>query len=143
MFCMHCGQQLPPDASFCPNCGRKAEAPADTLPAANSPAQPDHANGEASAELKSAMNFSLIITVLALFNCGSILNLILGIIAILHANKGNRFFESGEIEQAKDCAKTARMLCLIATGIIVFQVLATVFVIVLLIMFYAIPLLMQ
>ena len=141
MFCMHCGQKLPPDSSFCPYCGRKAEA--SDAPEANAPAQAVLVDEEASAELESAMNFALIITVLAFFNCGSIFNLILGIIAILHANKGNRNLESGDIEQARDCAKTARMLCLIAVGIIVFQVFAVFFAIALMILFGIIPVLIQ
>ena len=142
MFCMHCGKELPTDASFCPNCGRKAETPSDA-PVANTSVQADHAAGDIPEKLESAMNYSLIITVLALFNCGSVFNLILGIIAILHANRGNRHLESGDLGQAEECAKTARMLCLIATGIIVFQVLDTFFVIALMILFYAIPILMQ
>lgn len=142
MFCMHCGQKLPPDSSFCPYCGRKAEASSDA-PAAKAPVQANHTDGGLPGELKSAMNFALIITVLAFFNCGSIFNLILGIIAILHANKGNRNLESGDIEQARDCAKTARTLCLIAVGIIVFQVFAVFFAIALMILFGIIPVLIQ
>ena len=87
------------------------------------------------------MNFSLIITILALFNCGSILNLILGIAAILHANKGRRSLESGDFEQAKGCTKTARALCMIAVGVIVFQILVFFFVIAVMILVYLIPLL--
>ena len=138
MFCMHCGKTLPSDAFFCPNCGQKAEASSDA-PAASAPVQVDCADDGVSDEIESSMNFALIITVLALFNCGSLLNLVLGIAAIAYANKGSRNLESGDAEKAKECAKTAKTLCLIATGIIVFQVFAILFVISLMIVFYLLP----
>lgn len=39
MFCMQCGRELPPDAVFCPNCGRKAETTSDA-PGGTAPATP-------------------------------------------------------------------------------------------------------
>ena len=58
-------------------------------------------------------------------------------------DKGNRLLESGDLGQAKDCAKTARTLCTIAVGVIVFQVLAVFFAIALMILFGIIPVLIQ
>ena len=138
MFCMHCGQTLPPDASFCPNCGQKAETSPDA-PEANMPVQVNCADSGIPDELESCMTFALIITVLSLFGCGSYLNLMLGIAAIVYANRGNRNLESGDPEKAEDCAKTAKTLCWIAVGFIIFQVFVIFLVIAAMILFFMLP----
>lgn len=142
MFCMHCGQQLPTDASFCPNCGRKVETSSCGAPAANVSGQTSPAGGSTD-EIDSGMNFALIITILALFNCGSFLNLALGIAAIAYANKVDRNLESGNREKAEECAKTAKMLCLIATCVIALQIFVIFFFIALMALAYMIPFLIK
>ena len=139
MYCMHCGQQIPSDAVFCPNCGQKAETTSDA-PAADIPA-PEQTNvtGGAPDKIDSCMNYALVITALALFQCGTYVNLVLGIVAIVFANKADQDIKSGDFEQARNNAKTAKTLCMIATGVIVFQLLAVFFVIALVAMFYLIP----
>lgn len=143
MFCMHCGQQLPTDAAFCPNCGRKVETASSDAPASNVPGQASSVNGGSTDEIDSGMNFALIITILALFNCGSFLNLALGIAAIAYANKVNRNLETGNREKAEECAKTAKTLCLIATCVIAFQIFVIFFFIALMALAYMIPFLIK
>ena len=140
MYCMHCGQQIPLDAAFCPNCGREVETTSDA-PAAEPPApeRTDVTGGGAPDRIDSCMNYALVITALALFQCGTYVNLVLGIVAIVFANKADQDLKSGDFEQARDNAKTAKTLCMIATGVIVFQLLAVFFVIALVTMFYLIP----
>ena len=122
MCCKNCGYTLPSDAFFCPNCGRKVEAPLNT-PGANASGQMRHAAGGRPDEIKSGMNFALGITVLALFGCGYPLNLVFGIAAIVNAYNADRNFESGDFEKAKEYAKTAKTLCLLSVAVIGFGIL--------------------
>lgn len=139
MFCMNCGQQLPPDASFCPNCGQQAETPSSDAPAATSSAHetnpPSSASGEAAAmnggapgEIDSCMNYAIAITILAAFNCGFPFNLVLGIAAIVYADRTERSIRSGDFKEARECAKTARTLCMIAMAVIAVQILLFIFI---------------
>ncbi len=134
---MNCGQQLPPDASFCPNCGQKAEAPSSDTLAANASA--DEANppgsgqvaqtvGDTSEKIDSYLNYAIVITILAVFNCGSLINLALGIVAIIYASKVDKNLLAGDRAEAESCAQTAKMLCMIATGVIILQLLLVLFV---------------
>jgi uncharacterized membrane protein YvbJ len=136
MFCMNCGQQLPPDAAFCPNCGQQAETPLSDTPAATASA--DETNpppsgqaadpaGAAPDEIDSCMNYAIAITILAAFNCGFPFNLVLGIAAIVYADRVNRNIRSGDLKAARECAKTARTLCMIAIAVIAVQVLLVFF----------------
>lgn len=139
MYCMHCGQQLPPDAAFCPNCGQQAETPS-AAPAAGTPAnEQTNVTGGAPDKIDSCMNYALVITALALFQCGTYVNLVLGIVAIVFANKVDQDLKSGNFEQARDNAKTAKTLCMIATGVIAVQILVVFFVIGLVAAVYVIP----
>lgn len=137
MFCMNCGQQLPPDASFCPNCGQQAEAPSPDAPATadsanetNPPSsgQAAETDGGAPDGIDSCMNYAIAITVLAAFNCGFPFNLVLGIAAILYADRTERNIRSGDFKEARECAKTARTLCMIAMAVIAVQILLFFFV---------------
>ena len=138
MYCMHCGQQLPPDAAFCPNCGQQAETPS-AAPAASVSAPTPPADGAVPEKNDSCMNYALVITALALFQCGTYVNLVLGIVAIVFANKVDQDLKSGNFEQARDNAKTAKTLCMIATGVIAVQILVVFFVIGLVAAVYVIP----
>ena len=132
MFCMNCGQQLPPDAAFCPNCGQQTDAPSSDAPAAsasadetNQPSSGEAAamNGGAPGEIDSCMNYAIAITILAAFNCGFPFNLVLGIAAIVYADRVNQNIRSGDLKEARACAKTARTLCMIAIAVIAVQIL--------------------
>ncbi len=137
MFCMNCGQQLPPDAAFCPNCGQQAETPSSDAPAATASA--DETNpppsgqaadpaGAAPDEIDSCMNYAIAITILAAFNCGFPFNLVLGIAAIVYADRVNQNIRSGDLKAARECAKTARTLCMIAIAVIAVQILIIFFI---------------
>ncbi len=137
MFCMNCGQQLPPDAAFCPNCGQQAETPLSDTPAATASA--DETNpppsgqaadpaGAAPDEIDSCMNYAIAITILAAFNCGFPFNLVLGIAAIVYADRVNQNIRSGDLKAARECAKTARTLCMIAIAVIAVQILIIFFI---------------
>ncbi len=130
MFCLNCGQKLPPDAAFCPNCGRKAEAPLNT-PETNVSVQTYHIDSDTSDRIKSCINHALIITILATFGCGAPFNLVLGIAAIVYAYNADGNLKSGDIEKAKQCAKTSKTLYMIAIAVIVFQVFFTFFIVLL------------
>ena len=138
MYCMNCGQQLPPDAAFCPNCGQKVESSPDA-PEASVSAPTAPADGGVPEKIDSCMNYALVITALALFQCGTYVNLVLGIVAILFANKVDQNLKSGDFEQARDNAKTAKTLCMIATGVIAVLILVVFFVIGLVAAAYVIP----
>ena len=133
MFCMHCGKTLPPDATFCPNCGQKKEAEAEaSVPAPDTSASGQEvcavSNTPAPDKIESYMNYAIVITILATFNCGSIINLALGIVALVYASKVDQHLLSGNKEKAEDCAQTAKTLCMIATGVIVIQLILVFFI---------------
>ena len=137
MFCMNCGQQLPSDAAFCPNCGQQTEAPSSDAPDAaasadetNPPPSGQAANiaDAAPDEIDSCMNYAIAITILAAFNCGFPFNLVLGIAAIVYADRVNQNIRSGDLKAARECAKTARTLCMIAIAVIAVQILIIFFI---------------
>ena len=119
MSCKNCGYTLPPDAFFCPNCGRKVETPLNA-PGANTSGKPRQVDRGTSDKIKSCMNFALGITVLALFGCGYPLNVVFGIAAIVNAYNADRNLESGDVGKAKEYAKTAKTLCLISVVVMGF-----------------------
>ena len=67
MFCMHCGQQLPPDAVFCPNCGQKAETASDT------------SAGTSEKQPKIDCGFTLAVIAVVVGN-------VIGIVALIYAS---------------------------------------------------------
>ena len=69
------------------------------------------------------MNYAIAITILAAFNCGFPFNLVLGIAAIVYADRVNQNIRSGDLKEARACAKTARTLCMIAIAVIAVQIL--------------------
>ena len=82
------------------------------------------------------MNYAIVITILAAFKCGFLINLVLGIVAIVYANNARENLASGNYEKALNCAQTAKTLCMIATILIEIQVLLVFFVIALMLCVY-------
>ena len=148
---MHCGRPLPPDASFCPNCGQQAEAPSSDTLAANASADESNppfsgqvAQSAIDAEkIDSYLNYAIVITILAVFNCGSLINLALGIVAIIYASKVDKNLLAGDRAEAVSCAQTAKMLCMIATGVIILQLLLVLFVFIFILTCAVLPILFQ
>ena len=126
-FCKHCGQQLPSDAFFCPGCGQKTDTASDTsAPDVSGHAVPS--DGGAQEKIDSGMNYAIIITVLAVFNCGSFINLALGIVAIVFASQVDQNLLAGNREKAEECAHTAKTLCMVAACVIAVQVILMLFI---------------
>ena len=151
-YCMHCGRPLPPDAAFCPNCGQQVETTSSDAPASNASAVESNpsVSGQTAQvyngspdKIDSYLNYAIVITILALFNCGSLINLALGIAAIIDASKVDKNLLAGDRKEAEACAQTAKMLCMIATGVIILQLLLVFFVIFFVLTCAILPILFQ
>lgn len=90
MFCMRCGQQLPPDAVFCPNCGQKAETASDAL--AGMPAKPP----------KIDCGFTLAVIAVVVGN-------VIGIVALIYAVLASNMLQNGDYEGARRAARTGKV----------------------------------
>lgn len=90
MFCMHCGQQLPPDAVFCPSCGQKAETPSD-VPAGTSAKPP-----------KIDCGFTLAVIAVVVGN-------VIGIVALIYAVLASNMLQNGDYEGARRAARTGKI----------------------------------
>ena len=112
MICKHCSIQLPPDAIFCPNCGKRCSEDKERNAAARS---------ASAAGFETHIAFAYAITVLSLTGCGVIVNTALGIGAIISANQAEQHFRSGDRSRAQECANRARTLCLAAVCFLIFQ----------------------
>ena len=124
MFCMHCGQQLPPDAFFCPNCGQKAESssnePAeDTAVSAQPPQKKDNVAGG----INSYMGFAVVMAVLGCLCCTPV-TLAHGLIAVVFASQVSGYAASGNYMMAAKKALMARVFCWIAFGFLAAYVFA-------------------
>ncbi len=128
MFCMHCGQALPPDAAFCPNCGKKVETVSDDAPPAEAAAvsaPPAPQKGEDVREVNSYMGFAIVMAVLGCLCCTP-LPLVPGLIAVVFASQVPGFVRSGHCEIAIRKALFARIFCWIAFGILALHLFAVV-----------------
>lgn len=94
MFCMHCGQQLPPDANFCPNCGQKSDA--SSAAPAGTPAEPP------APPPKIDCGLSLAIVAVVLGN-------VIGIVALIYAVLASSMVGSGDYEGARRAARTGKI----------------------------------
>ena len=90
MFCMHCGQQLPPDAVFCPNCGQKAETASDT------------SAGTSEKPPKIDCGFTLAVIAVVVGN-------VIGIVALIYAVLASNMLQSGDYEGARRAACTGKI----------------------------------
>lgn len=115
MFCMHCGQALPPDAGFCPNCGGKAPTASKDAqtgaPAVSAQASLQKENG--SREFTSYLGFAVVMAVLGCLCCTP-LTLVSGIVAVLFASQASGYAANGNCTMAVRKARTARIFCWIA-----------------------------
>ena len=94
MFCKHCGQQLPPDAFFCPNCGQRAELSPDA--SAGMPAEPP------APPQKIDCGISLAIVAVVMGN-------VVGIVALIYAVLASSMVGSGDFEGARRAARTGKI----------------------------------
>ena len=117
MFCMHCGQVLPPDATFCPNCGQKAELPSKDAYAEDAAvsAQPPPKKQKGSREIPSYMGFAVVMAVLGCLCCTP-LTLVPGVVAVVFSSQASGYAANGNGTMAVKKALMARMFCWIAFG---------------------------
>ena len=98
MFCIHCGQTLPPEALFCPHCGQKVETtqdgPGETPP--NRPAEPP------AAPPKIDCGLPLAIIAVVLGN-------VIGIVALVYSVLAADRLKSGDYEGARRAARTGKV----------------------------------
>ena len=94
MFCMHCGQQLPPDANFCPNCGQKSDA--SSAAPAGTPAEP------LAPPPKIDCGLTLAIVAVVMGN-------VIGIVALIYAVLASNMLQSGDYEGARRAAHTGKI----------------------------------
>ena len=94
MFCKHCGQQLPPDAFFCPNCGQRAELSPDA--SAGMPAEPP------APPQKIDCGLGLAIVAVVMGN-------VVGIVALIYAVLASSMAGSGDYEGARRAARTGKI----------------------------------
>ena len=115
MFCMHCGQQLPSDACFCPNCGQKTEMPSKNTPAEDAAvsAQASPQKEIDSREIPSYMGFAVVMAVLGCLCCTP-LTLGAGLIAVVFSFQASGYAAKGNRTIAVKKALVARVFCWIA-----------------------------
>ena len=97
MYCMHCGQALPPDAFFCPHCGAK-------LAGGLQPAEVERIEARRRPEEPPKIDCGLSLSIVA-FCLGGVLGVIALIFAILATDK----YRSGDYEGARKAAKTGKI----------------------------------
>jgi hypothetical protein len=92
MFCIHCGKTLPPDAFFCPNCGKKVEASSDTPVETPAPSPPP----------KIDCGFTLAIIAVVMGN-------VIGIVGLIYSVLASDMLRSGNYEGARRAARTGKI----------------------------------
>lgn len=102
MFCMHCGQELPPDAFFCPNCGQRVKTAPEDTPAASSAPKPQKQPPAPSAPPKIDCGFTLAIIAVVVGN-------VIGIVALIYAVLASNMLRSGDYEGARQAARTGKI----------------------------------
>ena len=112
MFCMHCGQSLPPDAAFCPNCGEKCAGNGNPGGADHQPAAEEKTG---SRKVDSSMGFAVAMLILSLLCC-NVFTFIPGLIAILFAFQVPGSVRVGHYAVAARRALIARIFCWIAVA---------------------------
>ena len=112
MFCMHCGQSLPPDAAFCPNCGRKCAGDGDLSGATSASAAEE---GTGARKVNSSMGFAVAMLILSLLCC-NVFTFIPGLIAVLFAFQVPGSVRVGHYAVAARRALIARIFCWIAVA---------------------------
>ena len=95
-FCIHCGQKLPPDAVFCPRCGRRVETSSDA--SVGMPAEPP----SPAPKPKIDCGFTLAVIAVVMGN-------VIGIVALIYAVLASNMLSSGDYEGARRAARTGKI----------------------------------
>jgi len=94
MYCMHCGQKLPPDACFCPRCGQRVEPSLDAP--VGTPTEPP------APKPKIDCGFTLAIIAVVMGN-------VIGIVALIYAVLASNMLSGGDYEGARRAARTGKI----------------------------------
>ena len=101
MYCMNCGQELPPDAFFCPNCGRKVETTSDAPTASSAPQTPAQPPAtSAPPKLDCGIGLGIVAVVLAHM---------LGLIGLVFAVLASNTLQKGNYEEARRLAHIGKV----------------------------------
>ena len=98
MYCMHCGQELPPEACFCPRCGRRVEGEISPDTPAGTPAEPP----SPAPKPKIDCGFTLAIVAVVMGN-------VIGIVALIYAVLASSMLSGGDYEGARRAARTGKI----------------------------------
>ena len=112
MFCMHCGQTLPPDAAFCPNCGKRCARDGNSSGTVPQPAAEEETG---SRKVDSSMAFAVVMLILSLLCC-NVFTFIPGLVAVLFAFQVPGSVRVGHYAAAARRALIARIFCWIAVA---------------------------
>ena len=96
MYCIHCGRELPPDACFCPRCGRRVETSPDA--SAGMPAE----SPAPAPKPKIDCGFTLAIVAVVMGN-------VIGIVALIYAVLASNMLSGGDYEGARRAARTGKI----------------------------------
>ena len=97
MFCIHCGNLLPPGAFFCPVCGRKVETIPDAP--AGMPVQPG-----APPAPPPRIDCGLPLAIIAV-----VMGNVVGIVGLVYSVLASDRLKSGDFEGARQAARTSRI----------------------------------
>jgi hypothetical protein len=93
MFCIHCGQTLPPEACFCPRCGRKVET------------SPDSSGGQSAQQTPPPkIDCGLTLAIIAV-----VMGNVIGIVALIYSVLASDMLRSGNYEGARRAARTGKI----------------------------------
>ncbi|MDR2147788.1 MAG: CD225/dispanin family protein [Tannerella sp.] len=140
MICSKCGANNIEGQTFCGSCGNPLESgistpsePQDNYQTAEKTYNADVSNAYTAppggpsnggmVKPKSYLTESIIVTVVSILCCGSLVSLILGIIAILKASKVDNDFNTGNVSEAIQNSESAKKLTLWAAIIAVVWVI--------------------
>ena len=103
MFCMHCGKPLPPDAFFCPNCGKKVESAPENAPA-GTPAPPEPETPAESPAPPPKLDCGIGLAIVAV-----VLSQMLGLIGLVFSVLASNTLHSGDYEGARRLAHIGKV----------------------------------
>jgi len=98
MYCMHCGQTLPPDAFFCPHCG--AKLPGDPQPGEVERTEARRPEPEEPPKIDCGLSLSIV---------GFCLGGVIGVVALIYAILATDKYRSGDYDGARKAAKTGKI----------------------------------
>jgi hypothetical protein len=115
--CPKCGWTNPDDAAKCANCMAEL-APGQPQPTQQMPQQPYVQQPCVAGGVSDFMTWSIVVTVIGVLFC-NLVSLVLGIIGIVKSSSARSKTAAGDQAGAAGEANTAKILCIIATCLLV------------------------